>query len=440
MTASDQRLMPLGDVLDVLRQTCVSKATGGFYIATDSGHWGEIVLDQGEIVSLRYGVKKGLEVVEKLVEAKTAKFTFKSSSDVSMYRHYRILQRLPSTEAILRKLANPLTQRTDYQASSPVMDLPPVREPSGAGVQPASPPEVAPSAPGSVTKPEATPVPVSEPPPGSIPIMRVLGELRQSCDARKTGAFFIATDKNNVAELVLDKGAIICLRCGNKKGMEAVSLLAQANYGRFAFREAKEVSSYREHQLSQCLPPTKELLQDLELQAMPAADPSASMILPTTPIQAAPLSDQESGDGDRESTLAAGTSPSLDSAAVTSKAKTVLVVEDSMVARKVITSTLAKNGYQVIEAGDGAEAMAQLEKQTPALLLLDLTLPGGMDGYKILSALRKAKRTAKLPVIILTSRDGLFDKLRGKVSGSNEYLTKPFSPPELLAKVEKYLK
>lgn len=117
----------------------------------------------------------------------------------------------------------------------------------------------------------------------------------------------------------------------------------------------------------------------------------------------------------------------------------ILVVEDSMVTRKVISRTLVAEGYEVFEAKDANEALADIELRNPELVLLDIILPG-RDGYEILAEIRKKPLLTKIPVIMLTSRDSLFDKLKGKVSDADEYLTKPFQPDELLTIVKKYLK
>lgn len=99
---------------------------------------------------------------------------------------------------------------------------------------------------------------------------------------------------------------------------------------------------------------------------------------------------------------------------------------------------LVDGGYSVLEAENGLAAFAQLSETNPDLILLDIVMPG-IDGYKVLSMLRKHDGFKNLPVIMLTSRDGLLDKLRGKMGGSDEYLTKPFSADQLLEKVRKYL-
>ena len=118
--------------------------------------------------------------------------------------------------------------------------------------------------------------------------------------------------------------------------------------------------------------------------------------------------------------------------------KTILVVEDSSTTRKVICITLAKEGYDVIEASDGIEAVNHLNDTKPDLILLDIILPR-MDGYKVLSIIRENPDLRNVPVIMLTSRDGLLNKVRGKMAGSTAYLTKPFEPKKLLETIQKYL-
>ncbi len=121
----------------------------------------------------------------------------------------------------------------------------------------------------------------------------------------------------------------------------------------------------------------------------------------------------------------------------TDKALKILVVEDSLVTRKVITRTLIANGYETFEAKNAFEALSGIEEKKPNMILLDIILPG-KDGYEILEEIRQKPMFEKTPVIMLTSRDGLFDKLKGKVSSADEYLTKPFQPDELLTVVRKH--
>jgi twitching motility two-component system response regulator PilG len=118
--------------------------------------------------------------------------------------------------------------------------------------------------------------------------------------------------------------------------------------------------------------------------------------------------------------------------------KKVLVVEDSPTTRKVIALTLNQKGYAVIEAQDGMEALSKLGEEKPDLVLLDIILPK-MDGYKILSIIKENEEFKNTPVIMLTSKDGILNKVKGKLAGSAAYLTKPFEPKDLIKTVEKYL-
>lgn len=117
---------------------------------------------------------------------------------------------------------------------------------------------------------------------------------------------------------------------------------------------------------------------------------------------------------------------------------TVLVADDSRIARKSIARILVENGLNVLEAENGFEALGQLENERPDLLMLDLIMPG-VDGYKVLESIRKKPAFRDLPVFILTSRDSLMDKLKGKMSESDEYLTKPVSSELLMEKIHRYL-
>jgi twitching motility two-component system response regulator PilG len=121
------------------------------------------------------------------------------------------------------------------------------------------------------------------------------------------------------------------------------------------------------------------------------------------------------------------------------KNKTVLVVEDSTTTRKVITVILKNEGFDVVQAKDGIEALARFNEIVPDLVLLDIIMPG-MDGYQVLATMKNNANFKKIPVIMLTAKSGLIDKVKGKMSGCSEYLTKPFTPEELMTRVKKYLK
>ncbi len=118
--------------------------------------------------------------------------------------------------------------------------------------------------------------------------------------------------------------------------------------------------------------------------------------------------------------------------------KKILIVEDSHTQRIIICRMLRQNGYDIVEASEGYEALGQLDKEKPDLILLDALMPG-IDGFKVMSLIKSKPGMKNIPIIMLTARDNLINKMRGKVSGTNEYLTKPFVYEELIAKVDKYL-
>jgi twitching motility two-component system response regulator PilG len=118
--------------------------------------------------------------------------------------------------------------------------------------------------------------------------------------------------------------------------------------------------------------------------------------------------------------------------------KTILVVDDSPTIRKLVTLALERRGYQVVASEDGYKAVDQIRQHgAPHLILLDITMPG-MDGYQLCKLLRQNRETAHLPIIMLSGKDGFFSKVRGRMAGSTEYLTKPFQPEGLAQVVEKY--
>ncbi|MBN1922977.1 MAG: response regulator transcription factor [Anaerolineae bacterium] len=114
----------------------------------------------------------------------------------------------------------------------------------------------------------------------------------------------------------------------------------------------------------------------------------------------------------------------------------ILVVEDELTLRETLEYNLARLGYQVFTAADGFEALALVDSQRPDLVLLDLMLPG-LDGFEIC---RRLRREHSMPVLMLTARADEIDKVVGLEVGADDYLTKPFSMRELLARVKALLR
>ena len=116
----------------------------------------------------------------------------------------------------------------------------------------------------------------------------------------------------------------------------------------------------------------------------------------------------------------------------------VLVVDYSPTVRKIVQLTLQRERIHVVTAGDGLSALAAVADEQPDLILLDVMLPR-MDGYNICQVVRKNMAYRDLPIIMLSGKDGLFDKMRGKLAGSTEYITKPFDSAELVQTVKRHL-
>lgn len=112
----------------------------------------------------------------------------------------------------------------------------------------------------------------------------------------------------------------------------------------------------------------------------------------------------------------------------------ILVVEDEQPIREMLSFILDQHGYQAVEAGDIDSAQAQLREPYPELILLDWMLPGG-SGVALCKQLKRDEATRQIPVIMLTARGEEEDKVRGLEAGADDYITKPFSPKELTARL-----
>ncbi len=116
----------------------------------------------------------------------------------------------------------------------------------------------------------------------------------------------------------------------------------------------------------------------------------------------------------------------------------ILVVDDSPTVRKLISGKLEKCGHEVICAVDGLDALEKINDLMPDLILLDITMPR-MDGYQVCKMIRSNETTKDVPVVMISGKDGFFDKVRGRMAGTTGYITKPFGPETLMKTVETYL-
>ena len=116
----------------------------------------------------------------------------------------------------------------------------------------------------------------------------------------------------------------------------------------------------------------------------------------------------------------------------------ILIAEDSSTVRRLVAGRLAADGYQVIEAADGEEALKLARSERPDLIVLDKVMPK-YDGFEVVRALREDPQTQAIPIVMLTERTSEDDVLSGLSLGVEEYMPKPFSPRELSARVQRVL-
>lgn len=215
---------------------------------------------------------------------------------------------------------------------------------------------------------------------------QIRSELLALCEDGQNGDFWLFTEKKHTAIISLCEGEIVGLRYRISRGIDALNEIKTIEKAKIRF-QASDTGAFKSDKTK--LPSTVEILKTLGIG----------------------LDDTK---------------------------KTVMVVEDSATQRRAICNMVKKQGYRVMEAGDGEGALELLNGEKPDLILLDIVMPG-MDGYEVMSAIKKMENMADVKIIMLTARGSLIDKVYGKVAGTDEYLTKPFKTEELMEKIGKYL-
>ena len=112
----------------------------------------------------------------------------------------------------------------------------------------------------------------------------------------------------------------------------------------------------------------------------------------------------------------------------------VLVIDDSKTIRRSAENLLTKEGCDVITAEDGFDALAKIAESNPAIIFMDIMMPR-LDGYQTCALIKNHSLYKSTPVVMLSSKDGLFDRAKGRIVGSDQYITKPFSREELLGTI-----
>jgi len=116
----------------------------------------------------------------------------------------------------------------------------------------------------------------------------------------------------------------------------------------------------------------------------------------------------------------------------------VMVIDDSKTIRRTAETLLKREGCEVVTASDGFEALAKIVEQNPHIIFVDVMMPR-LDGYQTCALIKNNQVFRSTPVIMLSSKDGLFDKARGRIVGSEQYLTKPFTREELLGAIRSHV-
>ncbi|TCK17142.1 twitching motility two-component system response regulator PilG [Thiogranum longum] len=116
----------------------------------------------------------------------------------------------------------------------------------------------------------------------------------------------------------------------------------------------------------------------------------------------------------------------------------VMVIDDSKTIRRTAETLLKKAGCDVVTATDGFEALAKIADEKPRIIFVDIMMPR-LDGYQTCALIKNNQVFRDTPVVMLSSKDGLFDRARGRIVGSDQYLTKPFTKDELLGAIREHV-
>jgi len=118
--------------------------------------------------------------------------------------------------------------------------------------------------------------------------------------------------------------------------------------------------------------------------------------------------------------------------------KTILIADDEIYMLRLLEATFRKGGYRVVQVRNGTEALTAAGSEKPALIIMDVMMPG-LDGLSAVHQLKKSDSTAKIPIIVLSSKGHALTKMEAELAGASLFLTKPFSPNQLLTEAQKLL-
>jgi CheY-like chemotaxis protein len=207
-----------------------------------------------------------------------------------------------------------------------------------------------------------------------------------------------------------------------------------------ALEEAAVVETVSIDQPDQTVSLDFDTVMEFEAPASGHQSPDLSLQSPVVSPQSPVVSSQSPVASPQSEDVAAAVPAAVESAsapAYSSSRKTVMIVDDSPTIRKILGLTLERAGYKVIAEPDGESAIERLLQVVPDLILLDIAMPK-IDGYDVCKRIKQDPRTKAVPVVMLSGKGALFDKVKGHMAGASEYLTKPFETPAVLAVVATY--
>jgi CheY-like chemotaxis protein len=207
-----------------------------------------------------------------------------------------------------------------------------------------------------------------------------------------------------------------------------------------ALEEAAVVETVSIDQPDQTVSLDFDTVMEFEAPASGHQSPDLSLQSPVVSPQSPVVSSQSPVASPQSEDVAAAVPAAVESAsapAYSSSRKTVMIVDDSPTIRKILGLTLERAGYKVIAEPDGESAIERLLQVVPDLILLDIAMPK-IDGYEVCKRIKQDPRTKTVPVVMLSGKGALFDKVKGHMAGASEYLTKPFETPAVLAVVATY--
>jgi CheY-like chemotaxis protein len=207
-----------------------------------------------------------------------------------------------------------------------------------------------------------------------------------------------------------------------------------------ALEEAAVVETVSIDQPDQTVSLDFDTVMEFEAPASGHQSPDLSLQSPVVSPQSPVVSSQSPVASPQSEDVAAAVPAAVESAsapAYSSSRKTVMIVDDSPTIRKILGLTLERAGYKVIAEPDGESAIERLLQVVPDLILLDIAMPK-IDGYEVCKRIKQDPRTKAVPVVMLSGKGALFDKVKGHMAGASEYLTKPFETPAVLAVVATY--